>query len=87
MYSELCMALHLKDTDVPRSWKQAAEIPCWSEAMEREISELKELGAWELVPRPPGVNVLPGLWHFKVKRDENGNVARYNEMVCGRVVR
>ncbi len=50
--------------------------------MVREKEELKNMGAWELVLRPPGVTVLPGVWRFKVKRDENGDVARYKARWC-----
>ncbi len=35
--------------------------------------ELEGKTAWELVKRPSGQAVLPGLWRFKVKRDENGD--------------
>ncbi len=61
----LCMAMRMRDDDVPRSWKQAMEIPHWLEAMKREINELKGLNAWQLVPRPSQAKVLPGLWRFK----------------------
>ncbi|MCP3667816.1 MAG: hypothetical protein GY696_35890 [Gammaproteobacteria bacterium] len=44
----MCMALALKDDDVPRSWKQAVEIPHWLEAMERD--ELEALGAGNQCP-------------------------------------
>ncbi len=33
--------------------------------------------AWELVTRPVGVTVLPGVWRFRVKREEHSEVARY----------
>ncbi len=78
----LCMALRMDDRSVPRSWRQALSIPQWEDAMKRGADELKRLDAWELVPRPPGVKVLPGLWRFKVKRDENGDVARYKARWC-----
>ncbi|MCP3666698.1 MAG: DDE-type integrase/transposase/recombinase [Gammaproteobacteria bacterium] len=76
------MALALKGDDVPRSWKQAVEIPYWLEAMERERDELEALGAWESVPRPPGAKVLPGLWRFKVKHDDKGEITRYKARWC-----
>ncbi len=71
----MCMALALKDDDVPRSWKQAVEIPHWLEAMVRD--ELEALGAWKSMPRLPGAKVLPGLWRFKVKHDEKVDITRY----------
>ncbi len=78
----LSMALHMDDRSVPRSWRQALSMSHWGDAMQCEISQLKQLDAWELVPRPPGVKILPGLWRFKVKKDENGKVARYKARWC-----
>ncbi len=78
----LCMALQMDNRSVPRSWKQALGIPQWEDAMKSEIAELKGLDAWRLVPRTTGARVLPGLWRFKVKKDENGNVTRYKARWC-----
>ncbi len=48
--------------------------------MERD--ELEALGAWKSMPRPPGAKVLPGLWRFKVKHDEKGEITRYKARWC-----
>ncbi len=61
----------------PKSWRKAIDAPHWKEAMMREKKELEDMGAWELVPRPPGITVLPGVWRFRIKRDENGDIALY----------
>ncbi len=50
--------------------------------MKAEKRELEGKGARQLVPRPQGKPVLPGLWRYKVKRDENGDVAKYKARWC-----
>ncbi len=79
----LCMALNMNPAeDVPKSWRLAMNTPHWREAMEREKSELEGMDAWELVRRPSGIPVLPGIWRFRVNRDEHGEVARFKARWC-----
>ncbi len=72
----LCMAMTMTE-ELPRSWKQAVNVNHWKEAMEKEINELQEKGAWILVDRKVGMNVLPGVWNYRTKRDENGEIVKY----------
>ncbi len=46
------------------------------------VDELKNKGAWEIVTRPAGAKVLPGIWNFRTKRDENGDVVKYKARWC-----
>ncbi len=78
----LCMALTTNDTNLPRTWRQAINTPEWETAMINEINELKSKNAWELIPKPKGAKVLPGVWNFRIKRDENGNVIKYKARWC-----
>ncbi len=79
----LCMAMTTHPgNEEPKSWRKAIDIPQWKEAMIREKEALKNMGAWELEPRPSGVTVLPGVWRFRIKRDENGDIARYKARWC-----
>ncbi len=50
--------------------------------MESGKSELEGKTAWDLVKRPPGQVILPGLWRFKVKKDENGRVVKHKARWC-----
>ncbi len=77
-----CMALTTNDINVPTSWRQARNIPEWENAMEREINELRKKNAWELVLRPKNAKVLPGVWNFRIKKDENGNVVKCKARWC-----
>ncbi len=75
---DICLLAQTVETEqTPSSWKQAIHVPQWMEAMKAEKSELEEKGAWKLVPRPQGTTILPGLWRYKVKRNENGDTVKY----------
>ncbi|CAI7802954.1 unnamed protein product [Closterium sp. NIES-53] len=54
---------------------------CWKgdkvkEAMDEEMRSLIEQGTWELVPRPPGVNVMKNRWILNTKFRPDGIVER-----------
>ncbi len=66
----------------PRGHKMAIRAPRWKQAMEREVNQLVEKHAWDLVDRPRDTKVLPGLWQFKIKRDENGQITKYKARWC-----
>ncbi len=77
----MCMALKTNDK-LPRTWKQAMQEPHWLAAMEKEVEELKAKDAWVLVERTEEMRVLPGVWAFRIKKDENGNVVKYKARWC-----
>ncbi|GAQ83662.1 putative retrotransposon protein [Klebsormidium nitens] len=53
------------------------EAELWRKALEEEFASLQENGTWELREPPPGVKPIPCKWAFKLKKDENGNIARF----------
>ncbi|CAI7766795.1 unnamed protein product [Closterium sp. NIES-53] len=65
--------------DPERQWDIAKmtvkeALGCWKgdkvkEAMDEEMRSLIEQGTWELVPRPPGVNVMKNRWILKFRPD------------------
>ncbi len=77
----LCMAMTMTE-ELPITWKQAVNVSHWKEAMEKEIKELQGKGAWVLVDRTDDMKVLPGVWNYRDKRDENGNIAKYKARWC-----
>ncbi len=68
--------------DLPKSWKQAVHVLHWKEAMEKETRELEAKGAWVLVDRTTNMKVLPGVWNYRTKRDENGNIVKHKARWC-----
>ncbi|MCP4090186.1 MAG: hypothetical protein GY746_10380, partial [Gammaproteobacteria bacterium] len=50
--------------------------------MEKEAQELQAKGAWDLVEKLDGMNVLPGVWAFRVKKDQDGKVVKYKARWC-----
>ena len=61
---------------IPRTYRAALADPHWRSAMEEEFSALLANRTWELVPRPPGVNVVTGKWIFKHKFQSDGSLDR-----------
>ena len=74
---EYCMTSLVLEEDEPKSFDEAVCNDNWNAAMQSEFDSLLENETWELVPRPNNVNVVGCRWVYKVKRDANGNIARY----------
>lgn len=49
----------------------------WQQAINRELNAFKINNAWELVEKPPNANIVKNKWVFKIKRDQNGDIAQY----------
>jgi hypothetical protein len=41
-----------------------SDWPSWQQAMDREMKMLKDVGTWEMVPRPTGRNIVGSKWVF-----------------------
>jgi hypothetical protein len=61
---------------VPSSVRTALADPHWRRAME-EYAALLANHTWDLVPRPPGTNVVTGKWLFRHKLTSAGSLDRY----------
>ena len=61
---------------VPSSVCTALLDPHWRQAME-EYAALVANQTWDLVPRPPGTNVVTGKWIWTHKRRADGTLERY----------
>ena len=55
-------------------------------AINTEISSLQEKGTWEEIPinRASSSNVIPTMWVFKYKFDENGYLMKFKARLCVR---
>ena len=64
---------------------QAAQ---WRLAIRSELASLRECKTWRVIPRsslPPGASPIRCKWVFKIKKDQNNNVARFKARLtaCG----
>lgn len=67
-------------SDVPNTYKQAlesSESKHWEDAMQRELTSLRDNDTWRLVPRPIKSPVIKGRWVFAKKCDKNGELESY----------
>jgi hypothetical protein len=64
-------------SSVPSSVRTALADPHWRRAMEEEYAALLANHTWDLVPRPPGTNVVTGKWLFRHKLTPDGSLDRY----------
>jgi hypothetical protein len=56
----------------------------WEAAMKAEVDGCVAQGTWTLVKRsslPPGANVIPVKWVYKIKTDENGAISKYKARI------
>ena len=69
--------LHAVSVEEPKSLKEASDDPNWIAAMEEEMNSIRDNKTWSLVELPRGHRAIGLKWVYKVKRDENGNIAKY----------
>ena len=73
--------------DGPTSYEEAMSSPereLWKRACDEEFNALVENETWELVPRPPGRNVIGGKWVFTRKLGSRGEVEKYKARFVAR---
>ena len=62
---------------VPSSVRTALADPHWRRAMEEEYAALLANHTWDLVPCPPGTNVVTSKWLFRHKLTSDDSLDRY----------
>jgi hypothetical protein len=62
---------------IPKSVRTALRDSSWLTAMQDEYRALMSNRTWELVPRPPGANIVTGKWLFRHKFKADGMLERY----------
>jgi hypothetical protein len=65
-------------SSVPSSLRDTFVDPHWRRAMEEEYAALLANHTWDLVSRPPGINVVTGKWIFRHKLTSDGSLDRDN---------
>lgn len=66
----------LNNTVEPKGFKSASKSPKWVAAMDDEMHALCHNNTWDLVPCPPGVNVVGANWVYWTKFISDGSVDR-----------
>ncbi len=65
-----------RKTAEPQSWREAVLSEDWLESMRREKDVLKPADANELTEHEPGMRVEHGIWRFRAKLNQNGEVTK-----------
>ena len=68
---------------LPKDPASAIRDPNWKNAMLDEFNALVANKTWELVPRPPDVNVIRSMWIFRHKRKSDGSFERHKAHLVG----
>jgi len=60
-----------------REAKRSPEWPEWEMAIHAELDQLKKMGTWKLIERPPGVVLIANKFVFVKKRDKDRRLVKY----------
>lgn len=77
--------VHNMASPLPCNYRSVLANQNWRAAMATEFQALMDNGTWDLVPHPPGANIVTGKWIFKHKHNSDGSLARHKArwVVCG----
>mmetsp|Transcript_23983 Transcript_23983/g.35957 ORF Transcript_23983/g.35957 Transcript_23983/m.35957 type:complete len:146 (+) Transcript_23983:1068-1505(+) len=67
----------MRITEAPKSYSKASQTPEFRKAMKEELEALERNDTWKVVPKKPGMTIIPTLWVYAIKRDQDGNINRY----------
>ena len=66
--------------------KSLPEWPQWLESMNREVTALRDMGVFELIPRrdvPNGKKVIKTRFVYKIKQNADGSIKKYkSRLIC-----
>ncbi|CAA7023267.1 unnamed protein product [Microthlaspi erraticum] len=62
---------------LPKSYIQALSDPNWTHSMTDEYDAMIKTKSWNLVPRPPNVNIVRSMWLYTHKHDADGALTRH----------
>jgi len=66
-----------RDPKSLREVQSRSDWPSWKEAMDCELSTLKQAGMWETVPHPKDKNVIDCKWVYRTKYKSDGAIDKH----------
>lgn len=71
------MFITLDTIGFPTSYKQAAQEPCWQDAMNEELLALESNHTWEWVTPRASASIIGRKWVYTIKVKSDGSLDRY----------
>ena len=68
----------------PWDWNEAKEEKVWRDACEEEITSIKKNETWTLVDLPDGCKEIGLKWVFKIKRNADWSLRKYQARLEGK---
>jgi hypothetical protein len=68
--------VHAISVDELHTFAEAIGNPCWKKAMEEEMESITDNKTWSMEELPAGHRAIGLKWVFKLKRNEDGQVAK-----------
>jgi len=77
-----CLIADTEETESLEPWslkkaKKQKDWNLWKQAMDEELTMLKNADTWELVKPLENVNIIKSKWIYKAKKDAAGNIVHY----------
>jgi Reverse transcriptase (RNA-dependent DNA polymerase) len=72
------LGMCLLGKEEPTNFKEAKTDSQWRKAMVEEISSIQKNGTWQLVSLPDNHKLIGLKWVFKLKKDTQGKIVKYN---------
>lgn len=66
-----------KDQLIVENVINGTESRDWKRAINKELTQIKKLGTWELVEAPNDANVIPCCWVLRRKCNAQGKISHY----------
>jgi len=79
VFAMVAGVMEVEGTD-PTMLEEAQRRNDWSkldEAINKELTALKDAGTWSIVKKPEGVNVVGCKWVFRIKQNADGEIDKY----------
>ena len=86
-YGSIHTTQQASDNDESLTYQQVMSSPHrddWLTAIRNELNSLIKARTWRYVTKPPTANLVGCKWIFKIKRDKDGNIAKFKARLVAR---